>query len=424
MMKALSRPPHGFLPARGFGLSSDAQSKVPASPHDWFLAFLIGLAFCGYPAASFLAVPLGVLGEGSRSLTVPYRTAVLGLSVILFRVAWQKRRVSIMGKTQNIFLAFWFVYLLRLTYESYVNPDDLPMGFVDLWAYALGVCICSNLALLQPLSFAVNRLAPWFLWGLALSAILAGVILKGGQIDLRQRLEVTELLNPISYGQCAVTLILMSGYLALRARSKVIVLVLLMGAMPGFYTFAAAGSRSPILSLLAGLVVLLFCGYKSGANWKVLGGLLAAMVLVPLALSTLIGSESALTTRVADSLDDARGGVELDRFFLWRAAWAQFLEGPVLGRGLTIAGIGYPHNLAVEALMTTGVIGGGLFFWLEMQLLRNASKLLLRLESAWMPLLAVQFFVLSMFSGALYSSPEFWAIVMLQVGAVSMRPQK
>jgi len=395
------------------------EPQVKPTRQDWLLSLLISLAFCGYPAISFAAVPLGITEVNSRQLTIPYRALVLCLGLLLLWGAMKMPRMRSKGPAKKLLAAFAVMYGARLLYETIANPGGLPMERFPLWAYAAGICFLSVAALLQPLTPPVRQLAPWLIWAMAFLANSMGVIHQGGRLELTERLEVTELLNPISFGQCSVTLIVFSTYLALRTESRRVMIILAISAIPGFIVFAATASRSPVLSLLVCFAFLGYAGIKRGANWKILLGLLALTIIIPVGIGELMSSGSALTTRIQSSIGDARAGIELDRITLWRLALLQFLDNPLFGRGLDIIGAGYPHNLAIEALMVTGVVGGAVFLWIQVQAIRDARVLLQQFDAAWIPLLVAQFLVLALFSGALYFSPEFWAALMLQAGALS-----
>ena len=309
---------------------------------------------------------------------------------------------------------FWGLYGLRMAYEAVFNSAELVFPTYYYIAYAFGICIGPTLGFLQPMSLRVKQLAPWFLWGLALTANLAGLLFRRGAMMISERLYVTELLNPISYGQCAVTLILLATFLALHTRGLVRLLLLAASVVPGFFVLALSASRSPVLSLGAGMCLLAYNGIRNGANWRVMLGLVSGVIVAVIGFRVLLASESMLTSRVQDTYEDLKFGGEIDRFMLWNEALHQYRTSPVVGVGLEIRGSGYPHNLTVESLLTLGVVGCVLFLWLQFSTLRDSFRLLRTVDSAWLPLLAIQFLMLSMFSGGLYCSPEFWGIVMLQ----------
>jgi O-antigen ligase len=380
------------------------------------LALLVGLSFAGFPAISFLSLALGIVADQSRLLTVPYRGLVLALSLIVFFSAWQRHSLHFHHRTHRLILIFWTVYLFRMAYEISAHGGELTVPSFYIVGYAFGICLGSALGFLQPLDDRVQRLAPWFIWAFAVTANLSGVIFRGEEIALTERLSVNELLNPISYGQCAVTQIILTAYLTLRTKNGLRATALILTAVPAVYILATTASRSPLLSLLAGGVLVAIYGFKMNAKHRTYAGLAVSAIVVLVGLRYLFLSDSALTTRVAYTIEDLRHGGEVDRFVLWRAAWDQYVSSPFIGRGLEITGVGYPHNLAIESLMTMGFVGLALFLGLMYSFFRDSVCLMRHRNTAWMPLLAAQFFVLSLFSGSLYSSPEFWSIVFLQAG--------
>jgi len=384
---------------------------------DLLLALLVGLTFTGYPAISFMSLPFGITGDQSRILTVPYRMVVLALSLFLFLNAWRRKRLFVGTAMHWLFISLWSIYAFRLTYETVFHAETLLFPVYYYWAFGFGVCFGSNLAFMQPLPERASRLAPWFVWGLALIANLAGLVFRRQEMLLDKRLEVTELLNPISYGQCAVTLILMSGYLALNARKIRNMIFLAACAIPGVFILAITASRSPLLSFLGGMCLLGIYGIKRGAGWKTMLGATVAMGVLPIGIQFLLQGDSAITGRVMDSYADIKFGGQVDRFVLWSRAFEQYQQSPYIGNGLEITGVGYPHNITVETLLTMGLGGCVLFIWLQVCFIAKAKAVLAFDSTAWMSLLALQYMVLTIFSGSFYCSPEFWGLVLLLAGS-------
>lgn len=391
---------------------------------DVLLAFLVGITFTGYPAFSFLSLLFGIYGDQSRTMTVPYRAAILVLSLTLFAYAWHKGRLLMRTTTHKLFFALWLMYLVRISAETVFYPDRLIFPSYYYWAYSFGVCFGSTLAFMRPLSERTLRLAPWFVWGLALIANLAGLIFRRDEMAIDERLNVTELLNPISYGQCAVALILMSAYLILHVRKTRTMALIAVCAVPGFFVLAITASRSPLLSLLAGMCLVSYHGIKRGANWRTMLGVAVLSVALPIGLGFLFESGSALTNRISLVYEGLQSGGEIDRLILWKSAFGQYLGSPLFGQGLEIIGSGYPHNITVETLMIMGPVGCFLFLWLQFCFLRDVGNLLRVNSAAWIAILAVQYLVLSMFSGAFYCSPEFWGVTLMMAGTAQMQGKR
>jgi O-antigen ligase len=105
----------------------------------------------------------------------------------------------------------------------------------------------------------------------------------------------------------------------------------------------------------------------------------------------------------------------LGRIIAFQGAFDQFLSSPLWGSSIEekITGF-YPHNVILEALMATGIVGGLPFIAFTLwalvcawRLARNASRHL------WIGILAAQYFFGSMLSGSIYTSNTMWVLAAL-----------
>jgi len=390
----------------GFELKSRGSAYL-----EYATGIFIACVFAGYPALALTASVFGIDADNSRLVTVPFRGAMLTMSLVI--LAGSRLWIAGARRPGAVLLGiFWSLYCLRILWETVYHPDTLSIATEYLWSYALGVCCVTNLPMLLPVSSTTQQIAPRGIWGLALYSSILSLLGNPTGVDLEQRLTVSELLNPISQGQSAVTLILAAVYLALTARGSLGFWVFAASALPGFYIVAAAGSRSPVLSLIGGLAILSWWGrgIRMANRLAVLG--VGVSFVVSFGVSYLIARGSALTTRVEGTLAGIASGEDMDRFSLWRMAWSQYLGSPIVGDGVEIFGVGYPHNLVIESLMVLGPLGLVIFLLIHLRAVRGLSLAVNAQGMAWLGALAAQFFVLSMFTGGLYCSPEFWAALM------------
>src|SRR5690606_13694819 len=91
----------------------------------------------------------------------------------------------------------------------------------------------------------------------------------------------------------------------------------------------------------------------------------------------------------------------------------QFLQSPLVGDSFLISegefrGY-YPHNLILESLMTTGIIGTFFFFiWLFGTIKKSYLVLRYDLAYGWLPLLFIQYFAFGLTSKSFYTNYLFW----------------
>jgi O-antigen ligase len=115
--------------------------------------------------------------------------------------------------------------------------------------------------------------------------------------------------------------------------------------------------------------------------------------------------------RFTFSAEQQAGNEGEHRNFAFKSAWEQFLQNPVIGdRFVTTLDGFYPHNLYLEVLMATGIIGGFFFYGSLIIVLKK----MLRLESEPSFLVLSFLLILQLFgqftSGCIFTSPDFWAL--------------
>jgi len=392
----------------------DFESEKKFTWSSALLAFLIAVTFSGYPIYSFLSVALNLSEFDSRTITIPYRAVVLILSLGLFVDAYLRNRLVISSRTHKLYLIIWGLYGLRLIYETFYSGVVLGRPAFEFWAFAMGMTFLSIVGMQQVLSAKTSRLAVWLIWAMSLATCLLGLISQRTMLSMaEERLGGNQILNPISYGQTAVTLVLISLYLMLHTRRIGVLTFLLISTVPGFLTIAAAASRSPLISLGIGMLPLAIHGVKRGLAWKIIAGSAGLAVITAGGLGYLFATGSTLTSRLFETYDAYRGG-ELDRLVLWQAAWQEYSTNIFLGSGIELRAGVHPHNLIIESFLSMGLFGGALFLAMQFVAARNVFRLIGGMHSAWMPLLFVQFFILSLFSGSFYASMEIFTIMLLQ----------
>jgi O-antigen ligase len=112
-------------------------------------------------------------------------------------------------------------------------------------------------------------------------------------------------------------------------------------------------------------------------------------------------------TRIAFSLE---GGIEgEDRDLSIVAAWQDFLRNPIIGSSFvgTLDGY-YPHNIVVEALMATGIVGGVWFVAYLLIVLFKCFGLLYKKISFPFAIIMLVMVASSLLSGALFMGVDIW----------------
>jgi|SRR5699024_10445180 len=97
------------------------------------------------------------------------------------------------------------------------------------------------------------------------------------------------------------------------------------------------------------------------------------------------------------------------RLYLWENGILQFLNNPLLGDSLQLeVAKHYPHNIIVEVLMSTGLIGFIPFFIFSILIFKKSIKIIrIHPEMFWVTNIFFMGFVMNMFSGAIWGASWF-----------------
>ena len=112
--------------------------------------------------------------------------------------------------------------------------------------------------------------------------------------------------------------------------------------------------------------------------------------------------------------DLATGSGEVVRLDIWKGSFNQFLDSPVWGDSVQRKGGSYPHNLIIEVLMSTGIIGFVPYFTLLIFGITRSVKIIKRDPSkSWIFLFFTLTFLMGMFSGNIVTDIWFWSSLAL-----------
>jgi O-antigen ligase len=103
------------------------------------------------------------------------------------------------------------------------------------------------------------------------------------------------------------------------------------------------------------------------------------------------------------------------RILMWRQGLRQFISHPLFGSGIQLIGYsGYPHNIFVEILYTTGILGFIPFVVLIYNSFRAAFSIFRHYSSySWIGILFIIGFMEHIFSGAVYTGGWLWFSIAL-----------
>ncbi len=388
------------------------------------IRFLVLWSIVGFP---LLALATSALGQSSTNFSIFFRTvAGIVALILLFRSARPSNIFAFW-----LFLMFWAVYFTRLLITTALEPEILSRPIEFYWTWGVGVCFLPSLVLFFALDSAtIERLQFSLLPFFVLSAVLAFVFggmnfaKADGTIVNIDRLNI-ESLNPISMGHLGVSSVL-TGICVFRLGSRRLsIQALAFGAIClGGVLAILANSRGPFIAFLVCLGLLTLAGSPRKRNY-IFGIVLflATLIIGGTQRDFILGDTGVLWrfNAIVEGLDQSTTG----RIIAFRGAFDQFLDSPIFGSSIEERSTGfYPHNLILEAFMATGVVGGlpylAISIWAvcrTLTLINHGSR------NAWVGVLAVQYIVGSMFSGAIYTSNTMWALVALVLSVPIIREQ-
>lgn len=328
----------------------------------------------------------------------------------------------------RVLVSFWFIYSIRLIHDTVLFPTQLARAPEIYWAFGYGLSLIPALACMVPLTLQTFRASAAALaGGFSIVVVLAFVLGFGTLDENGGRLAGNDVMNPITIGHIAsgLSLISLDFFITSKGGKKSIVtrILSLFGLALGLATLVFSGSRGPMLAFVVAITAYISIKLKqSRSAARVVPIIIVTLLLCvagKLLLDFVIQTGGAAADRFENMLSKSNVDSEA-RSDLWRYGIIEFLQNPISGSFVDIPGLGYPHNVFIEAFMATGFIGGGIFVFLVYIGLRAAFVAMSTTFAAWAGAMYVQYVVGVMFSGTLYDNFEFWYLYSL-VAVASLR---
>ncbi|MAZ25994.1 MAG: hypothetical protein CL868_02815 [Cytophagaceae bacterium] len=326
---------------------------------------------------------------------------------------------------EKLFLGVVVIYFINLFFDVFLEYN--PQGYgskLDLVSFMASVLIAFSFRYAPAISSTRSYYV--FIALLALGLVIAFFFAQENTEEaLAGRFNANSTVNMINYGQmgCALSLAAVYGFFHFRFKLCWLAYALLF--VLGILSILKAGTRSPVvvLVLVIGFYVMARFGMVKTCITLAIGLLLLWLFggyLIELAQSM----GSSLATRLASAIENqetsGRDMIYLNTLEIIGDAllFGDFYVIPHgLGKG------GYPHNFILEAFLTMGILGGVPFLILVGFAISRAFKIIkYRKQVGWVALLFMQMLVYGMFSSALYSSQDFFALCLFIVSVSYVKP--
>lgn len=317
-----------------------------------------------------------------------------------------------------LFLFFWGFYLFRMVIDleiyHVVNIAEYSNSYYYL--FAIGITIIPMLAVATINEIDVEFLQLSFHRYLIILNCLLLIIFILGKIfnpipDYRFYVMRNDFyyLNAITiavYG----SLLMLTSFLSKR-KNLVTYLLIALGA----FIVLTTASRGPILSIvLALLFILFFKDKKLSLKYLYLVIALSFSILINYLASLIFSKYYVAGNPFFHRLNNiAEDDSTISRIKIFKDGIHQFLDGPFFGTHfLVIESNMYAHNLLLDVLLATGIIG--LLFLVPIFLI-FARNILSKSHSIFLSVIGFYLFLNTLTSGACYNMNEFWIFFALVV---------
>jgi O-antigen ligase len=331
---------------------------------------------------------------------------------------------------------FWIIYSLRIVYDQEVAHVDSGFSKGVLYSYTFGGDLISLFALMfTAYLLNIKNLVKYFFLAAIFSNIIVIIltISKNSTLDISLFLQRSEfstsnsnedvsIINPITIGQNGGILIIFTYYFLINLKKKLFNLLLLFCLfLLGVVNLFLGASRGPTLFVIIILFIIsIFNLCKEKINLK---KLFVSILIITVIIST-IGfffknnnrDEIVLINRFLDLKETATNTSQDERGLIYQTAWKQFLENPIIGdKFIENTSKWYPHNIMLESLMSTGIIGTSMFLIYIISFIFSFRSLYQKNELLLIYFVGLYYFLCCLTSGSLWNSIEIWIFPVLSI---------
>lgn len=369
---------------------------------------VIFLVFLGFYAIILLLFNAG-MGDKTRLVTIPVRLLIGVLcGFILFR--------SIKKKNKQIkwFFLFVLAYFARIIID-YSMAEYFYISYSNLVFYFISFVIIPFIAI-SKMDFSkicVKSLFNTFLASSLVFSTLAALLYSkfiGTVGRLSSGTSGEDVVNPLLLSYCATLIIgVLIFYMMYNKTSKKQKVFIYITIVLSIVPFFLGSSRGSLFALFFPFIVLMFSSASSKNIFNI--ALISIVAVVALIfLDDYMGS--GLLERFTGTQDAINSGSESAvRLQIWKQSFEQFLSNMMIGDTLNTKFVNhYPHNIYIEVLQQTGLLGFIPFAILIITAIKYVMYIFKRYPKyGWLTIFFLQAMMQNMFSGALYTATWFWA---------------
>lgn len=383
--------------------------------NSYFLFIIFLLTFLG-----FYVIVLFLLNndmkETTRAVTIPIRI-VIGVSLLLLTIMNLSRFA--VQPVLKWFLLFSGFFLARIIVDDaraeyyYLTTSDVTFYFFSFAVIPL-TSLSGYRFQSRDFEFIMKAmLLSGFVFSWAAISFYGTFL---GTVERLSSTSSTEIISPLILSYCSTLIIgVFSAYLLYNKTGKWVKIIAGISIVLATVPFFLGASRGSLFALFFPYLFILFAN-KSAAH--TIRGIFVMIIAFVLLVFLAENFGSGLFERLAGTASDSNYSESAIRLSIWEESLTQFMDHPFFGDKLRVnSWMNYPHNLFIEVLQTTGIVGFIPFTIIVVKAFRIAiATFRTDKQYAWVPIIFVQAFMQNMFSGSIATAAWFWTSVGLILG--------
>ena len=353
----------------------------------------------------------------SQIITIPYRAFSLFLSLFVILINFKSK--SKLTFPVFLFFLFWFFVLIRMFYDMEIRSDFYVQSTykIKVWLIAVAGCFISMISIYKSFKFIDFDYCLKLLFVGCVIILIPSLLFSLQKLDEGYRETGNVALDPISFAMSGITLSILSIYKIVESKikNKLSFFLNLIYCFLGLFLAMKTGSRGPIL----GFFIIIFIWYsikkKKGIFFYSFFSIFFFFLINQ--FITLISFVSPLLgIRFSAGLSgDDMSLLARQESYAWFIN--QIFEYPILGSQFARLGNGtypgYAHSLFLDILLGFGIIGLAVFLYCVYKGFYNFKIRFKHNQIYWPGLIMLQYFLISLTSGAFYSDPQLNCLILL-----------
>lgn len=383
----------------------------------YILTSLIFLTVFGFPIV--LLIPI-YIGQETTKYSIIYRAICVFLMIILlFTPSRSPNRTQ--RNTFTALIIFWFIFLFRIIYDfefrNILQSSIYSNNPLIIYLFAFFLSFLPIISIYHARNYLnqekIEKLIFLFALLQSISVLLGLYFNYGINVDRlffdRSQFaygakSIAHPLNPISVGRSGSILFLL-GFYNFIIKRRMNIGIFIISSLLGLLLIFIGSSKGPFLTTILVIIIFIMLKPKIFLSKNYLLTFFGFLIILT-SMDFLV--ELNLIRRF--STPDLNEAVL--REDIWLSAFIQFLNNPIFGDSIFDHYGMYPHNIYIEVLMATGLIGAIPFFYFLKNLIKKAVYLFKNnSENSSIVVLLLTYLLFSFTSGSLYFSPELWVIV-------------